>query len=140
MANTYPPIIPMLAYEDGVKAMEWLSRVFGFTEQTKWLDDNGRLTHGELAMGEGVIMLAEPSPDYQSPRHHREVCEASAKWQSVPYVINGVLVYVDDVEAHFEHAKASGATILSAIETGGPGTRYRAEDLEGQRWMFMEKG
>lgn len=139
MANPYPPIIPMLAYEDGVKAMEWLSRVFGFTEQTKWLDDNGRLTHGELAMGKGIIMLAEPSPDYQSPRHRREVCEASAKWQSVPYIINGVLVYVDDVEAHFEHAKTSGATILSEIETGGPGTRYRAEDLEGQRWMFMQR-
>ena len=36
-------------------------------------------------------------------------------------------------------AKAKGATILSAIETGDPGTRYRAEDLEGQRWMFMER-
>jgi PhnB protein len=49
------------------------------------------------------------------------------------------LVYVDDVEQHFENAKAKGATILSEIETGGPGTRYRAEDLEGQRWMFMQK-
>jgi PhnB protein len=57
----------------------------------------------------------------------------------VPYVINGVLVYVDDIRKHFEHAKKEGAVILSEIETDGPGKRYRAEDLEGQRWMFMER-
>jgi PhnB protein len=57
----------------------------------------------------------------------------------VPYIINGVLVYVDDVEAHSSNAKEKRAVILSEIEYGGPGTRYRAEDLEGQRWMFMEK-
>jgi len=119
--------------------MDWLCRVFGFIEKTRWLDDAGRLSHGEIAMGEHLVMLAEPSPDYQSPKHHRAKCEAAAKWYSVPYIINGVLVYVDDIESHFETAKAGGATILSEIETGGPGTRYRAEDLEGQRWMFMQK-
>jgi uncharacterized glyoxalase superfamily protein PhnB len=132
-------IIPMLAYENGVEAMNWLCKVFGFTEKTRWLDDNGRLSHGEITMGESMIMLAEPSLDYQSPKHHREACEAAAKWYEVPYIINGVLVYVDDVESHFKTAKAEGAIILSEIETGGPGTRYRAEDLEGQRWMFMQK-
>ena len=132
-------IIPMLAYEDGVTAMQWLCEVFGFTEVTKWLDGTGRLSHGEIAMGGNLVMLAEPSADYQSPKHHRVHCKAAAKWSEVPYIINGVLVYVDDIERHFETAKAGGATILSPIETGGPGTRYRAEDLEGQRWMFMEK-
>jgi uncharacterized glyoxalase superfamily protein PhnB len=132
-------IIPMLSYEDGVKAIEWLCEVFGFEEKTRWVDDSGRLSHGEIAIGEHIIMLASPTPDYQSPRHHREVCETAAKWNKVPYIINGVLVYVDDIEAHFKKAKERGATILSEIETGGPGTRYRAEDLEGQRWMFMQK-
>jgi uncharacterized glyoxalase superfamily protein PhnB len=132
-------IIPMLAYENGVAAMNWLCKVFGFTEKTKWLDDAGRLSHGEITMGESMIMLAEPTPDYQSPKHHREVCKAAAKWYEVPYIINGVLVYVNDIESHFKIAKAGGATILSEIERGGPGTRYRAEDLEGQRWMFMQK-
>lgn len=132
-------IIPMLAYEDGVKAMDWLCTVFGFTEKTKWLDDAGRLSHGEIAMGEHIVMLAEPTRDYQSPKHHRAECKAAAKWSEVPYIINGVLVYVDDIESHFKTVQAGGATILSAIETGGPGTRYRAEDLEGQRWMFMQK-
>jgi len=132
-------IIPMLAYENGVEAIGWLCKVFGFTEKTRWLDAAGRLSHGEIAIGEHIIMLAEPTSDYQSPRHHRSTCAIAAKWYEVPYIINGVLVYVDDVEKHFKTAKEGGAIILSAIDTGGPGTRYRAEDLEGQRWMFMQK-
>ena len=129
----------MLSYEDGVKAMEWLCKVFGFTEQTRWLDDDGILTHGEISMGEEIIMLAQPTPYYQSPNHHRQVCTQADKWLRVPYVINGVLAYVDDVDAHFERAKAGGVALLSEIEEGGPGRRYRAADLEGQRWMFMQR-
>jgi PhnB protein len=139
MSNNNPQIIPMLAYEDGVAAMDWLCKAFGFTERTRMLDGNGRLAHGELALGDGIIMLSSPTPDYQSPKHHRDECNAAAKWYRVPYIINGVLVLVDNVEDHYKRAKDFGATILSEIETGGPGTRYRAEDLEGQRWMFMQR-
>ena len=137
MSDTNRQIIPMLSYEDGVAAMEWLCKAFGFTEKTRWLDDSGRLSHGEIAMGKHIIMLASPTPDYQGPKHHRRKCEAAAKWHTAPYVINGTLVYVDDVENQFKTAKENGAVILSEIESGGPGTRHRAEDAEGQRWMFI---
>jgi hypothetical protein len=30
-------IVPMLTYENELAAMDWLCRVFGFTEKTKWL-------------------------------------------------------------------------------------------------------
>jgi uncharacterized glyoxalase superfamily protein PhnB len=140
MSNNTPQIIPMLAYENGVEAMEWLCKVFGFTEKAKMLDEHGQLMHGELAFGDGTVMLASLTADYQSPKHHRELCALSAKWYQSPYIINGVLVYVEDVETHFQKSKDLGAIILSEIETGGPGSRYRAEDLEGQRWMFMERG
>lgn len=129
----------MLAYEDGVAAMDWLCNAFGFSEKTRMLDGDGRLAHGELTIGSGLIMLAAPAKEYQSPKHHREVCELAARWYKVPYIMNVVLVYVDDVEKHYQRAKEFGATILSAIETGGPGPRYRAEDLEGQRWMFIQR-
>ena len=87
-----------------------------------------------------TLLLATPTPDYQSPRRHREECEAARQWSAVPWVIDGVLVYVEDVAAHFERAKAAGARILSEPEEGPPGRRYRVEDLEGHRWMFMERG
>jgi uncharacterized glyoxalase superfamily protein PhnB len=139
MITSTQQIIPMLSYEDGVAAMEWLCKVFGFTEINRMTNPEGRLAHGEIAMGDSLVMLAEPTPDYQSPKHHVENCAIAAKAYTVPYIINGVLVYVDDVKAHFTHAKLAGAIILSELEEGYPGTRYRATDLEGQRWMFMEK-
>ena len=84
-------------------------------------------------------MLATPTPDYHGPKKHRESCDQARKWSSVPYIIDGVLVYVKDVDAHFEHARKAGATILSSPKEDENGKQYRAEDLEGHRWMFMER-
>ena len=139
MATNYPDVIPMIAYEDGPKAMDWLSSAFGFKERARMLDKHGRLSHGEMQAGNGVIMLAAPTPDYQAPGHHREGCEAAQKWSAVPYIVDGVLVYVDDVEAHYGTAKQLGATIITDVEGDQYGKRYRAEDLEGHRWMFMQR-
>lgn len=131
-------VIPMLAYENGPEAMDWLSGAFGFRELDRRVED-GRLTHGEMDTGGGVIMLATPSPHYHGPKRHREESEAARKWSEVPYIIDGVLVYVDDIDSHFERARAAGATILSPLEASQEGRRYRAEDVEGHRWMFMAK-
>jgi uncharacterized glyoxalase superfamily protein PhnB len=139
MATNYPDVIPMIAYEDGPKAMDWLSSAFGFKERARMLDKNGRLSHGEMEAGDGVIMLATPTPDYESPRQHRASCEAAQKWSTVPYIVDGVLVYVDDVDAHYATAKQRGAMILTDVEGDEYGKRYRAEDLEGHRWMFMQR-
>jgi len=132
-------VTPMIAYEDGFAALDWLSRVFGFREVTRMASPEGRLAHGEMEIGHGTIMLATPTRDYEGPRKHREHCERARKWSTVPWVIDGCLVMVDDVDAHFDRAKREGATILSNLEEGSPGRRYRAEDLEGHRWMFMQR-
>jgi len=129
----------MLAYADGVAAMDWLARAFGFIERTRMICANGRLAHGEMEAGNGIIMLATPTPDYQGPKAHRAECERAARWSAVPWVIDGVLVVVDDVDAHFARAQREGAAILSEPEGGSPARRYRAEDLEGHRWMFMQR-
>jgi uncharacterized glyoxalase superfamily protein PhnB len=130
----------MIAYRNGPKAMEWLATAFGFRERTRWLDDHGNLTHGEMTTDHGLIMMATPTPDYEGPRQHRSHCEQAAAWSAAPWVIDGVLVYVDDLESHFEHAEAAGAAFLSGIEEGPEDSRlYRAEDLEGHRWMFMQR-
>jgi uncharacterized glyoxalase superfamily protein PhnB len=139
MPKEYPAVIPMIAYEDGVAALEWLANAFGFRERARQIGADGKLSHGEMEAGAGIIMLATPTPDYVSPRRHRETCEQARKWSAVPWIIDGVLVYVDDLDAHFARAKAAGAAILSEIQTNPSGRGYRAEDMEGHRWFFMEK-
>lgn len=141
MGIDFQGVIPMIAYEDGVAAIEWLSIAFGFQEirEARYISDDGTLGHAEMETGSGRIMLATPTPNYESPRHHRETCEKARQWSSVPWVIDGVLVYVDDLDAHHERARLAGAVILSPIDVDPPGKRYRAEDHEGHRWFFFEK-
>ena len=92
-----------------------------------------------MSIGDGLIMLASPSPDYEGPKRHRDNCEIASSWSALPWIIDGVLVYVDDVDEHYARAKAAGAVILSEPEDGPPARRYRVEDLEGHRWMFMAR-
>jgi uncharacterized glyoxalase superfamily protein PhnB len=134
-----PSVIPMISYEDGIRALEWLASAFGFRETARLTTPGGTLSHGEMRAGHGLIMLASPTPEYRGPKRHREACEQARRWSTVPWIIDGVLVYVDHLERHFARAKSAGATILSEIEDGPPGRRYRAEDLEGHRWFFFEK-
>ena len=140
MPDELQSVIPMIAYEDGFAALDWLARVFGFRERWRMTSADDRLAHGEMEAGDGLIMLASPTPDYECPLNHRASCERTRRWSTLPWVIDGVLVYVADIEAHFARAKQEGASILSEIEDGPPARRYRAEDLEGHRWMFMAKG
>ncbi len=132
-------IVPMLAYEDGVAMMDWLTRVFGFVEKERWMDEFGSLSHGEIEYGGQIIMLASPSDQYESPNTLASRYPTAKRWLSVPYIFDGVLVYVEDLDKHFDRAKAEGAVILSPIEEGGIGRRYRAADAEGHRWFFLDK-
>jgi uncharacterized glyoxalase superfamily protein PhnB len=46
-------------------------------------------------------------------------------------------VFIEDVEAHFEHAKSSGVAILEDLhETVYGELQYGAEDLDGHHWLF----
>ena len=135
----YPDVIPMIAYEDGPTAMDWLAGAFGFKERARMTGPDGRLSHGEMEAGEGLIMLATPSPDYHGPKKHREECEHARKWSSVFYIVDGVLVYVSDVFVHFERVRCAGANILSEVEEIFDGKWYCVEDIEGHWWMFVER-
>jgi uncharacterized glyoxalase superfamily protein PhnB len=130
----------MIAYRAAAAALDWLAEAFGFRERTRMAMPDGSIGHAEMETGEnGLIMLAEPSPDYQGPRLHAETCEAARRWLALPSVVDGVHVDVDDVDAHFARAKDAGATILSEPEDTGHGRSYRAADPEGHRWMFGQR-
>jgi uncharacterized glyoxalase superfamily protein PhnB len=132
-------VFPMRAYEDVGAAVDWLCEAFGFRESDeRYTDDDGRVTHAEIELGGATVMLGWPGPAYQSPGHHAEVCEHARKWLDVPYIVDGVMIYVDDVDAHCERARAAGAAILREPKTEPYGRLYNAADLEGHRWMFSQ--
>jgi uncharacterized glyoxalase superfamily protein PhnB len=132
----------MLAYENASAAIDWLSRAFGFAEdrQQRHTEADGTVTHAELERDGARIMLATPNREYRAPKRHREECEAAARWLDNPWVIDGVFVEVDDLDAHHAQAVAAGAAILREPSEPGVGFRiYSAEDVEGHRWMFGQR-
>jgi uncharacterized glyoxalase superfamily protein PhnB len=96
------------------------------------------VTHAEIDLDGAGVMLGWPGPDYQSPAHHAASCTQARTWSAVPYVIDGVLVCVNDLDGHLDRARATGAAILREPEDQSYGRLYVAADAEGHRWMFMQ--
>ena len=132
--------IPMLSYEDVGSAADWIANAFGFEERERVANDEGTVTHATMVLDGAVVFLVSPGPDYRNPKSLAQVSEAVRRMLETPYVVDGVMVYVDDVAAHFERARAAGAAILSELEDNpAVGQRqYRAADAEGHRWMFAQ--
>jgi uncharacterized glyoxalase superfamily protein PhnB len=115
-------VIPELVYADVPAAIDWLCQAFGFTEL--WRAGGHR---ARLAFGNGVVILADADPEYG-----RRVPGDGAR-------SHAVMVKVDDVDAHHDHARGHGARILSAPADHSYGERqYSVEDLAGHRWTFTQ--
>jgi PhnB protein len=123
----FPRITPYLLYEDVDAIVDWLVATFGFEERVRMSGPDGRANHAEVALADGVVMMGNPGPDYKSPKS-----TGNARTQLI-------YVYVDDVDKHYQTAKAAGATILSEPADQFYGDRtYGAEDPEGHQWSFAQ--
>ena len=122
----FPRITPYLLYEDVDATVDWLVATFGFEERYRMKGPEGKANHAEVAMGDGVAMMGNPGPDYQNPKRTEHRTQL-------------VYVYVDDVDKHYEAAKAAGANLLSEPADQFYGDRsYAAEDPEGHQWSFAQ--
>ncbi len=111
-----------LYYADPPAAARWLARVFQLTSWAAQVPAEGeRPPWCELRAG-NVPILLRPA-DGEPPRR--------------PGVTHAVWVFVDDLNEHFAHAEAAGATIVSGIRQHGY-RAYEADDLEGHRWTFAQ--
>jgi MerR family transcriptional regulator, thiopeptide resistance regulator len=119
-------VIPVLTYQDIPAAHDFLVDAFGFQGGGVSSDAEGTPFHGEVSTGDAIIWLHRVTAEHRldSPRAH-DVANA------------GLFVYVDDVDAHFERARAAGALIDSPPIDQPYGQReYGARDSEGHRWWF----
>ena len=122
-------VVPYLAYDDPAAALEFLCHAFGGRETERFTMPDGRIGHAQVVLGEQTVMLASAFPELGL---------------SSPAKLGGVhcqlFCFVDDVDAHFERAKAAGATLLTQPEDQDYGDRmYRAADPEGHRWVFSAR-
>jgi PhnB protein len=116
-------VTPYLMYEDAEAAMAFLERAFGFREIVRSRAPDGRVWHAEMELEGARIYLGQPESQ-RSPKQLGEVTVA-------------IHVYVDDVDAHYERARAAGVEIKAPLENRDFGDRrYHAVDPEGHVWMF----
>ena len=143
-------VFPFLRYQDAPAAFEWLALAFGFEKQMLVPGPRGTIAHAQLRYGGSLIMIASVGDEEKliqisSARDDEmnPIGTASARDDDMkrPAVVGGpsqgIYVYVDDVTAHHDQAKAAGAEIIMELEDTEYGSReYMARDLEGHLWSF----
>ena len=119
-----PAVTPMISYEDAGAAADWLARAFGFEETLRYTGEAGYVNHAEMRLGDARIFMGNPGEGFRNPKE-----------QGGETV--GLYVYVDDVDAHYERAKAGGAEITETpVDQEYGDRRYTALDPEGHKWFF----
>jgi MerR family transcriptional regulator, thiopeptide resistance regulator len=119
-------VIPLLVYEDIEAAHDFLVKAFGFEPGGVEHDPGGNVVHGEVRWASSVIWLHRVTEEH-----------ALASPTSAAAATGGLVIHVDDVDAHFARARDAGAAIDSEPTDQPYGQReYGARDLEGHRWWF----
>jgi len=108
-------------YAKPAEAARWLAEAFGLGLPDEFSSGDEEHSWIEFRVGSSSIMLFPLD----------EVRAGNAPATHVPWV------YVDDLDAHFEHARSHGAAILAPIRQHGY-RAYQAADPEGNRWIFAQ--
>jgi len=132
----WPRISASIYYRDAAKMIDWLCRAFAFEVLIKVEGEDGSIKHSELTFGDGLLMVGNESDRF------------GAKQRS-PLSLNGttqgLMVFVDDVDAHCARARSVGARVTNEPEVHDYGEdywtdkSYAALDPEGHLWWFTQR-
>ena len=132
----WPRISTSLYYDEAAKAIDWLCRAFGFELRLKVEGEGGRIEHSELEYGEGLIMVSESKDSMPHSQSPSQVGGGNTQ---------NLMVYVDDVEAHWVRAREAGATMVGEMKTSDYGEEYWSDrgylcrDMGGHHWYFAQR-
>lgn len=123
-------VIPVLVYEDVAEAVEWLCDSFGLVERVRIGDHRS-----QLSIGDGAVVVSERRITRALDASDAVVLRPPRRGE----VSHTLMVRVEDVDAHYEHAHRSGVRIIQPPANYDYGERqYTAEDLAGHRWTFSQ--
>ncbi len=136
----WPRISSGLYYRDAAAMIDWLCEAFGFEVRLKVEGEGGRIEHSELTYGDGLIMVGGERQGAASRWGVNMVSPLTAGGNT-----QGLMVFVDDVDAHCAHARAAGARIIDEPSVHDYGEDYWADrsygavDPEGHMWWFTQR-
>jgi uncharacterized glyoxalase superfamily protein PhnB len=114
--RSMPPgsIIPELPYSNVLETADWLCRAFGFRKRLQIANHRVQLTFGTSSL---VVIEKGKLPDSTY----------------------SIMLHVEDVDSHFEHARQAGATVINPPADYPFGERQcTLEDPGGHRWTFSQ--
>lgn len=136
----WPRISSGLYYRDPARIIDWLCAAFGFEVQIKVVEPDGSIGHSELTYGGGLIMVGGEASGPATRFETEMLSPLSAGCNT-----QGLMVYVDDVDAHFARARDAGARIVAEPTLHDYGEEYWSDrsygsiDPEGHLWWFSER-
>jgi PhnB protein len=114
----YHTVTPYLTVADAEAQMDFLKKAFGAEEIYRHSDEQGRIGHAEMRLGDSMIMLGQ----------------ARDQWK--PTQANFYL-YVEDVDALYKRAVAAGGKSLREPTNEAYGDRSSGvEDPQGNQWWI----
>lgn len=124
-------IVPNLAYEDALTAIDWLCNTFGFKKKMVVPGPNNTVSHAQLTIGDkGLIMISSMRKD-----------EDNITMKS-PKFLDGLntqacYIVMEDIDNHYAHVQSTEADIIRELVTQEYGGKdYTCRDCEGNIWSF----
>ena len=134
----WPRLSASLYYQDAAAMIDWLCSAFAFELRLKVEGDDGRIEHSEISFGEAVVMVG-------SERDGSRWGVNMLSPKTTKATTQGLMLYVDDVDAHCVQARAAGARIVDEPSVHDYGEDYWADrsygalDPEGHFWWFSQR-
>lgn len=130
IGRDHPPITPCLTVHDADAAILFYRRAFEAIEKRRLASRDGRVTHAELVINGGLIVLADEMPD-------SDAVMAPTPGAGAPVSLGVRLSEPAAVDTWFARATSNGATPEMAPIDGFWGGRFAAlRDPFGHRWML----
>ncbi len=122
----YHTLIPYLCVDDAEAAIDFYGRAFGARERTRMQGPDGKIAHAELEIGDSVVMLSDPFPQFAA-KSPKELGGTSV----------GIFMYVESVDDVFRKAVDAGADPLMQPEDQFWGDRFGSvTDPFGHSWQI----
>ena len=135
----WPRLSSSAYYRDAARMIDWLCAAFGFELRLKVDGDEGRIEHSELTYGDAVLMVGSER------RGTRWGVDMLSPLSLEGANTQGLMLYVDDVDAHCARARGAGARIVDEPAVHDYGEDYWADrsygalDPEGHLWWFSQR-
>jgi len=113
----YQQMMAYLILPDAAGFLKFMQKVFGATEKMMHLREDKAIMHGELKIGEIVVMFAESTKEY-------------------PPTPGSFFIYVNDADKSFAEAIANGASEIQAPADRDYGRSGGVKDPHGNTWWI----